>query len=460
MSVKKYFGTDGIRETYGVTPMTPEFLYQAGRAVASLYPSLSLSAPTVVVGRDTRDSGPVLEAAFCQGVLDGGGSCLRIGILPTAAISLMTCHVQAPIGAMISASHNPHHDNGIKFFNSKGHKLTDEEEWAIEKSIDQQCRLALPHLEDPALLGHSTKALSIYSEHLRRCLPAEVELSGIRLIVDVAHGAAYQSSPEILRNLGCEVIPLHDQPTGTNINHLAGSQHPESACQVVIKNNQGITGNSWIGLCHDGDADRLLLIDEKGVPLDGDEMLAILADRMLRDGKLKHNTLVVTVMSNLGLDELMSQRHGRLVRTPVGDRHVMQALAEGGYSLGGEQSGHVVFPDLMPTGDGLLTALQVLLALKTSGLRLYQARNLLHRYPQKLFNIPVREKRKLEELPQIVSALHEAEQKLGTRGRVYIRYSGTENVVRILIEAREASLLEDLAPTLCEAVKSSIGAGS
>jgi phosphoglucosamine mutase len=458
---RKYFGTDGIRGQYGQEPMTSEFLYRTGKAAASFFQTQA--SPLIIVGRDTRASGPALEHAFCRGIEDAGGQCQQIGVIPTAAVAVNTVAQHAAAGAMISASHNPHADNGIKFFNTQGFKLTDNAEHAIEKLIDET---PCPELALHADLNFETDttAVSTYHAAIRASLPDSFSLTGCHICVDASHGAAFRTTPDFLESLGATVTRLNTAPDGKNINHQCGSQHTEEICSAIKEHAQTAfvpqtrdRPQGPLGLAHDGDADRLIMIDENGIPLDGDELLAILAVGMLKNGVLADNTLVATVMSNLGLDQCLKDHGGRVIRTDVGDRYVLQAMQEKSLSLGGEQSGHMIFLDHLPTGDGLLSGVQALRFIQESGQPLCELRTILKKFPQKLFNLKVREKRPLTDMPEINRLILAAEKNFGNSGRIFFRYSGTENLARLLIEARDGSLIEPLADSILKPLQAAIG---
>lgn len=453
---RKYFGTDGIRGSFGKEPMTPAFLYRTAKSAAEYFKSER--TPLFIVGRDTRASGPELEAAFCQGVEAAGGQCLRIGVVPTAAVAVNTIKQGATAGVMISASHNPYLDNGIKFFNSEGFKLSDEAEICIEQLIDQHEAIALAY-DEPLSFEADSAATRTYQDAIRASLPESFSLDEYHVFVDASHGAAFRTTPEFLKSLGAQVTSLHVEPNGNNINDCCGSQHPEKICAAIRESTDSSPEKSRriLGLAHDGDADRLIMIDENGVPLDGDELLAILGAGMLQAGTLKNNALVATVMSNLGLDACMQQHGGQVIRTDVGDRYVLEAMRNECLSLGGEQSGHMIFLDHLSTGDGLLSAVQALRFITDSGQPLSQLRKILKKFPQKLYSLKVQEKRPLKEMPEIESLIQEAEAKLGSTGRIFFRYSGTENLARLLIEAQDDSLIDPLAHSILTRLKALIG---
>jgi len=453
MSTKrKYFGTDGIRGVYGEFPMVPGFAWRCGRAAAQYFAARH-STPLVVIGRDTRASGLILEEALVSGLRAGGAMVQRLGVLPTAAVSLVTVHRGAAAGIMISASHNEAADNGIKFFGPDGFKLDDAAEQILEELIDAAPEPTGSFQPESSGFGAELEAFDLYLNTLRGTLPRGFRLEGCRIAVDAAHGAAWDTTPQLMRELGAEVHCVGVSPDGTNINAACGSLHPEGLADY-IRENPGA-----IGICHDGDADRLVMIDEKGDPLDGDELMAVVASHALEQGTLKNNTLVATVMSNLGLIEAVEKRGGRVERTSVGDRYVLEAMRAGGHVLGGEQSGHILFLEHLPSGDGLLAALQVLNVVAARGKPLSELRAIMPKYPQKLVGLKVREKRALEGMPQVVAAVREVEQAMGSRGRVLLRYSGTENKVRLLLEYAEAGELDGWAERILEPLRLEIGVG-
>jgi phosphoglucosamine mutase len=447
---RKYFGTDGIRAAFGTPRMTPAFAWRCGRAAAEQF-AVRHASPLVVIGRDTRASGFVLEEALASGLRAGGAMVRTVGVLPTAAVSLITVRQQAAAGIMISASHNEATDNGIKFFGPDGFKLDDATELRLEARIDAT---PVPPAGIEALPGDfsaRTEAFDLYLDTLRATLPPGFRLDGRRLGVDAAHGAAWQTTPQLLRELGAEVHALGVSPDGGNINAACGSLHPEVLAEWTRRHPGAI------GICHDGDADRLIMIDETGVPLDGDELMAIVAVHALGRKALKNGTLVATVMSNLGLDEALTSRGGRVERTAVGDRYVLEALRAGGHALGGEQSGHILFLEHLPSGDGLLAALQVLRVVEESGQPLSVLRQVMPKYPQKLVGLNVRDKRSLETMPQVLEAVRAVETAMGARGRVLLRYSGTENKARLLLEYAEVAPLDDWAESILRPLREEIG---
>lgn len=447
---RKYFGTDGIRGVFGTPPMTPEFAWRAGRAAAQHF-TQGHASPLVLIGRDTRASGFVLEEALRSGLRAGGAMVQALGVLPTAAVSLLTVQRQAAAGIMISASHNEATDNGIKFFGPDGFKLDDATELRLEALIEATpVPPALMHPQ-PGDFSARTEAFDAYLDALRAALPPDFRLDGRRVWVDAAHGAAWETTPQILRELGASIEVMGAAPDGTNINAGCGSTHPEVLAARIA------AAPGAVGICHDGDADRLIMVDETGAVLDGDELMAIAACDALERGALPNKTLVATVMSNLGLEEALAARGGRVVRTAVGDRYVLEAMRAGGHRIGGEQSGHLLFLDHFPSGDGMLAALQVLRVMAASGQPLSVLRRVMPRYPQKLVNLKVREKRPLAEMPEVAAAVARVEAAMGPRGRVLLRYSGTENKLRLLLEYAEAGPMDGWAEQILGPIRSSIG---
>lgn len=449
-TVRKYFGTDGIRGEYGRDPMVPEFAWRCGRAAAEHFTSRH-GSPLVVIGRDTRRSGFILEEALVSGLRAGGAMVQRLGVLPTAAISLVTIRRQAAAGIMISASHNEAADNGIKFFGPDGFKMDDTAELALEQLIDASPRPQGSFQPEASTFGAELEAFDCYLNTLRATLPAGFRLDGRAVAVDAAHGAAWETTPQMMKELGARVHVVGASPDGSNINAGCGSLHPELLARY-IRENPGT-----VGVCHDGDADRLIMIDENGVPLDGDELMAIVSVHALAGRGLKNRTLVATVMSNLGLNEAVEKKSGRVERTAVGDRYVLEAMRAGGHVLGGEQSGHILFLEHLPSGDGLLAALQVMNVMVETGEPLSGLRKIMPKYPQKLVGVKVREKRPLQAMPAVMEAVGKVEEAMGPKGRVLLRYSGTENLARLLLEYAEAGPLDEWAEQILRPLRSEIG---
>ena len=436
---RRYFGTDGIRGRAGETPITAEFAEKLGRALVEV---LGIDHPVVAIGRDTRASGPMLEAALARGITSAGGHAVLLGVLPTPGVAAYVTGHKLAAGAVISASHNPANDNGIKFFSGDGFKLPDETESAIEQHLETPPADAVP-----GRVTNADDAVAGYVAHALRSLPPGFSLGGLKIAVDCANGAASESTPAALRALGADVRVFHAEPDGNNINAGCGSTVADEIGRLVKE-----TG-AQVGLAHDGDADRLLLCDETGDPLDGDELLAMAGLDLLRRGESAGKTVVATVMSNLGLDEAIEQAGGRVVRTAVGDRYVLEAMRAGGFVLGGEQSGHMIFLRHGTTGDGLVSALQILRLMAESGEPLSELRKVLHKYPQTQRAVAVKSKPPLDTVPEVQAAITAAEQALAPRGRVLVRYSGTEPKLRILLEGRDPALLEYHADRIATAAR-------
>jgi phosphoglucosamine mutase len=451
-SSRRYFGTDGIRGLANVFPLTAEFALHIGAVAGELFLEKTpggTGSPCVVIGRDPRESGDFLESAIAAGFASRGIRVYLAGVIPTPAVALWTRELGALCGVVISASHNPYYDNGIKFFGPDGYKLDD----AVEEELEQ--RLELPIVRS----GTAPVGLIVPLPEARERYVAAVcagvgddptLFAGQRIALDAANGASFETSRSILEILGAEVISFYDRPDGININAHCGCTHPEVIESLVRESGADL------GITHDGDADRMLLCDEDGSVLDGDEIMAVAALAMIAEGTLRKNTLVATVMSNAGLDEALVRAGGRVVRAAVGDRHVIAEMRAGNFSFGGEQSGHFIFHDHGTTGDGIVAAVQVLRLMRRSGERLADLRRVLTKFPQAQRKVRVREKRSLEMLDAF-GRVRDIEQTLGGAGRVLVRYSGTEPLLRILIEGRDAQWIEDEADALAALVTAEIG---
>jgi len=456
---KKIFGTDGVRGKANIEPVTAETALKLGRAAAHVFKNLegvprSRGRHRIVIGKDTRLSGYMLENAISSGILSMGVDVLFIGPLPTPGVAYVTRSLRADAGIVITASHNPYDDNGIKFFRADGYKLDD----AIEAEIEELVFSGRIESIRPTAgaIGKAVRiddALGRYIEFAKASFPKGLTLEGMRIVVDCAHGAAYKSTPCVLRELGAEVIVHGNQPDGLNINKECGSMYPEFICAKVREYRADV------GLAHDGDGDRVLLCDENGSLVDGDDIMAIAGLDMLERGELAEKTLVTTVMSNAGLDETMSKAGGRVVRTAVGDKNVIDEMLRGGYNFGGEQSGHLIFRDFTTTGDGLIAALQVLRIMKTSQQPLSKLAGCWTRFPQVVANIRVRVKTPFEELDGLAELVAEAEKAVDAEGgRLLLRYSGTESKARLLLEGRNRDTLEHWSRLISEAIRQQIGA--
>ena len=449
--MRKLFGTDGVRGVANQDPMTSEMAMRIGRAAAHVFRDSS-RRHRVVIGKDTRLSGYMIESALTSGLCSMGVDVLLVGPVPTPGIAFLTRSLRADAGVVISASHNPYEDNGIKFFGRDGFKLPDEVEKKMEDLIFSGAIDSIrPTAAEIGKAFRIDDAIGRYNEFVKSSIPRGMDLSGLRVVVDSANGAAYKIGPRILIELGADVISLYDQPNGININQGCGSLYPEVVSRAVIANG------AQIGIAFDGDADRIMLCDEKGAVVDGDAVMAVCALQMMKEGRLRQKTLVATVMSNLGLEIAMQKAGGRLVRASVGDRYVMEKMLEGGYNLGGEQSGHVIFLDHNTTGDGLVSALQVLAIMKQTGKPLSELAACMKTYPQTLVNVKVKERRDLRSIPEIAQRMAEVEKKLGGSGRLLVRYSGTESKVRVMIEGEDERGIKTLAEDLAGIIKEKLG---
>ena len=445
MSVR-LFGTDGLRGRVNTYPMTPEVALRLGLAAGTFYRSKNRRS-RVVIGKDTRLSGYVFENALAAGLLAAGMDVFLVGPLPTPAISFLTTNMRADLGVVISASHNPFSDNGIKFFDAEGFKIPDaDEDRMTEMVLDPQFDWNYP---DPANTGRAYKiqdAPGRYIVYLKNSFPAHLSLEGLRVVIDCANGANYKVAPLALEELGAEVIKIGTDPNGLNINYRCGSLYPEAVAAKVRETRADI------GLALDGDADRLIVVDEKGNVLDGDQLMALGAQAMMERGELPGNMLVATAMSNLALEIFMKERAGTLLRTKVGDRYVMEAMRKTGAMLGGEQSGHLIYRQYSTTGDGLLAALQLLRIVREKEKPLSELAGLLHLFPQKLINVRVEKKLPFEERPAIGKAVADVEKALAGRGRVLLRYSGTEALCRVMVEAEDEDKVVRYARDLADVV--------
>jgi len=456
---KRIFGTDGVRGVANVEPVTAETALKLGRAAAHVFTQLNPrtipegARPKIVLGKDTRLSGYMLENALVAGITSLGVDVLIIGPLPTPGVAYITRSLRADAGIVLSASHNSYEDNGIKFFRHDGYKLDDQIEQKIEQLVfSGEIDSIRPTAGKIGQAARIDDALGRYVEFAKRSFPRDMSLEQMRIAVDVANGAAYKSTPCILRELGAEVIVAHNEPNGMNINAQCGSMHPQEIQRIVKESG------AHVGITHDGDADRVLLCDEKGEIVDGDEILAIAAVDLLRAGQLRENTLVATVMSNFGLDETLAAHGGKIVRTKVGDRYVIEEMISGNFNLGGEQSGHIIFRDFTTTGDGIISALQILRIMHATGEPLSKLKTRLKKYPQTQRDLKVKSKPPIEELREVVKLRDEAERELAGKGRVLLRYSGTEPKIRLLIEGRELDKIDKQANRIAAAIQNAIGA--
>jgi len=458
---QQLFGTDGIRGVANRDPITSEMSLRLGRAITYVLEDAHAGAGgtgtlrrkgkhrrRILIGKDTRLSGYMIETALASGICSMGADVLLVGPLPTPGVAFLTRSMRADAGVVISASHNPYEDNGIKFFSWDGFKLPDALERRMEEIITSgESDTVRPIANEVGKAFRISDAVGRTIVFLKNSFPRDLSLEGLKVVVDCANGAAYRVAPDALSELGADVIPLAVNPDGRNINSNCGALYPESAQRAVREHSADV------GICLDGDADRALLVDETGEVVDGDEILAICARAMNESGTLRSRSVVATVMSNMGLDLALSSMGLELVRTPVGDRYVVEEMLRGGHNLGGEQSGHVVFLDQNSTGDGCLTALQVLALMVREDRRLSQLRTVMHRLPQVLLNVAVREKPSLSQIPTVQAATKAAEKRLAGRGRVLVRYSGTESLARVMVEGESEDEIKEMAAGIAEAIQ-------
>jgi phosphoglucosamine mutase len=449
---RSLFGTDGIRGVANVHPMTPELALALGRAVTFVAGRAQRHAPRVLIGKDTRLSGYMLETAIAAGVTSMGGRVMLCGPVPTPAVAHLTVSMRADAGIVISASHNPYDDNGIKIFGKDGFKLPDAAEEEIEALIREPERLG-ERRTGPAI-GRAVKledSRGRYVAFVKNTFPRDLTLDGVRVVVDAAHGAAYVVAPLVFSELGARVHAIGVRPNGTNINREAGALHPDHARAEVVRRG------AQIGIALDGDADRVIVIDEKGQVVDGDAVMAMCAIRMKRDGELRRDTVVATVMSNLGLERALEAQGIALVRTPVGDRYVVEAMRQGGFNLGGEQSGHLVFLDHASTGDGLIGALQVLALMTRTGKPLSElAQEAMERVPQVLESVTLRARKPLEDMATLQTLVERVKATLGKEGRVLVRWSGTEPKLRVMVEGPDEGRIGTIAQDLVAAAREDV----
>lgn len=445
----KYFGTDGVR---GVANqgLTPELAYKIGRCGGYELTKTATGKPKVVIGLDTRISGPMLEAALIAGLLSIGADVVRLGVVSTPAVAYLTKVLGADAGVMISASHNPVEDNGIKFFGGDGFKLSDETELEIEALIDAAVdELPRPVGGDIGSVTTDENAKKRYLDYLKTTVAGK--FTGLNIVLDCANGAAYELAPVIFRELGANVTTVGAEPDGRNINAGVGSTHPEYLREKVLELGADL------GLSFDGDADRLIAIDENGEEVDGDFILCIIGDRLKREGKLAHDTVVTTVMANIGFFKGAEKIGLKTAQTAVGDRYVMEEMKKNGYNLGGEQSGHVIFLDYITTGDGILTALQLVETVAGAGKKLGELKGLMRKYPQKLVNVRVADKSLYNGNAAIAAAVKQVEDELGDNGRVLVRPSGTESLIRVMAEGPDKDQVESYVDQIASVVKRELG---
>ena len=448
----KLFGTDGIRGIANVHPMTTDLAMKVGLSTAYIF-KRNHRRPKIIIGKDTRLSGYMIENAITSGICSMGVDVLLVGPLPTPGIAFITCSMRADAGIVISASHNSYEYNGIKIFGNDGYKLPDDTEKYMEDLIlsGEIEKLPKPSASEIGRARRIDDAQGRYIVYLKNTFPRDLTLEGLKIVIDCAHGAAYRVAPTVFEELGAEVILIGDRPNGKNINKNCGALYPEFMASVVRENGANV------GLALDGDADRLILADEKGEILDGDQILAICAKHLIERNTLRDKTVVATVMSNLGFEVALRRMGGRLVRTPVGDRYVVENMRQNGYNLGGEQSGHMVFLDHGTTGDGVLSALQVLAVMLREGRPLSELKKIMDHYPQKLLNVPVDGKKPMNAVPEIVKLQQDLEQRLGEEGRMVIRPSGTEPVIRVMVEGANREIIEEVAYAMASCIEKHMG---
>jgi len=451
---KKLFGTDGVRGIANKHPMTTEVAMRLGRAAAYVFKHDDRRS-RIVIGKDTRLSGYMIENALAAGICSMGVDVLLVGPLPTPGIAFITASMRADAGVVISASHNPYQDNGIKFFARDGFKLPDDLEMKIEALLySEQIDSLRPTAEEVGKAFRVEDAIGRYIVFLKNTFPRELDLSGLKIVLDCAHGAAYRVAPAVLEELGAQVFAYGVKPDGTNINAGCGSTCPEVISKAVLEHGADL------GIALDGDADRCIFVDEHGNEVDGDHIMAICGIDLLQRDALKQNTIVATVMSNMGLDIALNKAGGKVIKTDVGDRYVVEEMRRNDYCFGGEQSGHIVFLEHNTTGDGIISALQVLAILQKSGKSLSELASVMQSLPQVLVNVRVRERLSLDQLPDVRAMIEAVESRLGDTGRVLIRYSGTEPLMRIMLEGQDQDEITGMANQIAELVKSSIGEGS
>jgi len=439
----RMFGTDGVRGVANVE-LTPELAFKLGYAAAKYF-SREGSAPKIIIGRDTRRSGQMLEAALAAGICSAGGNAHLLGVMPTPAVSFLTSVVKANAGVVISASHNPFEDNGIKFFSQTGHKLPD----AVEDEIEAIVKTPIDYSKavsgsSVGSIVHEDNLAELYIKHILGT--AYADLKGLKVVMDCSNGANSQIAPVILRSLGAEVITIFNEPNGININNGCGSTHLEALQQKVVE------VGAHVGIANDGDADRCLAVDENGDTLDGDQIMLICALELMKRKKLQDNMLVVTVMSNVGLHQAMKTHGGKTCKTAVGDRYVLEEMLKHNYSIGGEQSGHIIFSEFAKTGDGILTAVQLLCAMVKNNKPLSELGAVMTKYPQVLLNVRVKDKNGWQERAAIQEVIKKYQDELGDNGQILVRASGTEPLIRVMAEGPNQERLEQIASAIGEVV--------
>ncbi len=445
---RKLFGTDGVRGQANSFPMTAEMALRLGAAAGRFFRRDGSTSHRVVIGKDTRLSGYMLENALTAGLTSTGMNVLLLGPVPTPAVGFLTRSMRADLGVMISASHNPHQDNGIKFFGPDGFKLSDDAEAEIEAMLEGDVTLAQP--QDIGRAKRIDDGRGRYQEFVKTTFPTGLRLDGLKVVIDCANGAAYRAAPDVLWELGAEVIPVGVSPNGTNINENCGSTHTQTAAEAVVAHQ------AHVGISLDGDADRVMILDETGQVADGDQIMALLAGRWAEEGRLNGSTLVATVMSNLGLERHLARKGLRLERTAVGDRYVVEAMRRGGFNLGGEQSGHIVMTDYATTGDGLIAGLQFLAEMARTGKPASQLIRQFESVPQMLKNVRFPAGAKPLDAPSVQAAIAAHEAGIAGKGRILIRKSGTEPLIRVMAECEDEALLREVVDGIVAAVEAAV----
>jgi len=446
----RLFGTDGVRGLANVYPMSPDMVLRLGQAIG-IYFGTRQNKARILIGKDTRRSGYMLEQALCSGICSVGVDAYFLGPLPTPGIAYLTRGMRASAGIVISASHNPFHDNGIKIFSADGYKLPDDVEDELERLVqDPTLAENVPTGDGIGRARRIDDAIGQYAVFLKEQFPKQLRLDGLRIVLDCANGAAYRVAPKVFAELGAEIFVIGDEPNGMNINEHCGALYPQTLREKVL------LYKADLGIALDGDADRIVAIDEKGEIIDGDEMLAACGVSMLKKNTLKNKTVVSTVMSNMGLEVALTRAGGTLIRSKVGDRYVMEAMRKGDHILGGEQSGHLIFRDSSTTGDGILAGLKFLEIMVEDGRQASDLRQTMERMPQLVRNVKVKSKVPLDSLKDFQKSLRMAEKKLQGKGRILVRYSGTESLARVMVEGENRDEIEALAHDLCHELTTAI----
>ncbi len=449
--MRKLFGTDGIRGVANIEPMTGEMAMKLGRAAAYIFKNKT-GRHRIVIGKDTRLSGYMLESALTSGICSIGVDVLLIGPLPTPGIAFITRALRADAGVVISASHNPYEDNGIKFFSEDGFKLPDDLELEIEKLIfSGKIDSIRPTAKDMGKAYRINDAEGRYIEFAKNSIPKGMDFEGMKIVLDCANGAAYKVAPMMLRELGAEVAAIGIEPSGMNINDGCGSLYPKKLQELVLEKKADI------GIAYDGDADRAIFSDELGREANGDQIMAMSAIEMKKQGRLKNNTLVTTVMSNMGLDIAMKEAGINVIKAKVGDRYVLEEMVKKDCNLGGEQSGHIIHLDYNTTGDGIITTLQILALMNNTKKKLSELSSCMTIFPQVLLNVRVKEKKEFSSIPEVSKVIKNCEDQLKDRGRILVRYSGTEPVARVMIEGESEGKIKIMAEEIAGTIKEAIG---